>query len=158
MKWNTIGRDAAVGYSKIKSDGFQVEGSFQYKIFDIDQQSFKDPAGNERKGCIVNVFKPTNPQGPSPEEKCLGWVRSESNKNSNWVNSLPVCPCTIRAIMFDRRFRKADGKDATCYVRRRRRNRLTKTCCYDEYGAVISRPDARAGRAYRYGRTISNRE
>ncbi|KAK3703614.1 hypothetical protein QZH41_019153, partial [Actinostola sp. cb2023] len=157
MTWWRLGRDATVGYSTKSSDSYQVDNYFTQKIFNIDKQSFQDPAGNERKGALVLVCHPKTQRAPTPEEKCLDWIRKQSRKNNDWVGDLPQCPCTDQ----DMRFASVSLRfpfwgnfgGARCYVLSRKQK--TKSCCYFggsffASGALIPRSDPRAGRALRY--------
>ncbi|KXJ21854.1 Mucin-4 [Exaiptasia diaphana] len=139
-------RKATVGFSfKKRRNGYQVDGSFNDDILNIDEQTFTDPSGKKRQGIIVRVFKDAKPD-VSPEENCLNWILKENKKNQGWLNRLIECPSTERQFWIMRwLFRRMTNiRDRTCYITRRR----DKSCCYDtDSGALITSPYIKAGRA-----------
>jgi hypothetical protein len=156
MDWfRKVGRKALVGYATKSGECKEFDGSFTDSIFNIDEQSFEDQSGTSRRGVIVLVFDKGN-EPETPEEKCLGWIRSQPSDNS-WPEELPPCPCTESSASVDERFdlwSQADGP-RNCYIYMMdQRPEHTKTCCYFRRGfwsrgALITRART-AGRANRY--------
>lgn len=153
MNWyRRLGRRAMVGYATKSGVCKEFPGSFKESIFDIDDQSFKDPAGTSRRGVIVMVFSKGN-EPPTPEEKCLSWIRNQKQADNEWIDEIPSCPCTRRGARADARFDfwfRDSRRECYAYIR----GEKTKTCCYFRRGfwtrgALITSTRS-AGRVARY--------